>query len=70
VIKIGLSRMDSKGQWEYGIKQCVSYGWNAFRLRERGMEEQKKVETYNELDRAKVNVIWPDDKREDSVEER
>jgi hypothetical protein len=65
--------MDCKGQCEYGVKQCASYGGNALRVRERGREEQKEGETYKELDRVKVNVTWPDVERvsgEESVDGR
>ena len=65
--------MDCKGQWEYGVKQCVSYGGNVLRLSERGREELKKGETYKQLDRVKVNVRWPDVERvsgEESVKGR
>jgi hypothetical protein len=54
----GWSRMDCKGQWEYGVKLCVRYGGNALRVRERGREEQKEGETYKQLDRVKVDVRW------------
>ena len=73
VLKNGWSRMDCKGQREYGVKQCKSYGGNALRVRERGREEQKEGETYKELDRVKVNVRWPDVERvsgEESVKGR
>ena len=65
--------MDCKGQWEYRVKQCASYGGNALRVRERGREEQREGETYKQLDRVKVNVRWPDDERvsgEESLKRR
>jgi hypothetical protein len=72
-LKNGWSRMDYKGQWEYGVKQYVSYGGNSLRVRESGREEQKEGEPYKQLDRVKVNVRWPDVERvsgEESVEGR
>jgi hypothetical protein len=59
----GWSRMDCKGQWEYGVKQYVSYGGNSLRVRERRRKEQKEGETYKQFDRVKVNVRWPDVER-------
>ena len=56
VVKNGWSRMDCKGQWEYGVKQCASYGGNALRVRERGREEQKEGETYKRGDKS--GIAW------------
>jgi hypothetical protein len=42
----GWSRMDSKRQWGYGVKHCVSYGGNALKVAVRGREVLKEGEIY------------------------
>jgi hypothetical protein len=63
VLKNDWIRMDCKGQWEYGVKQCASYGENEFRVSERGREEQKEGDNFKQLVRVKVNVRSPDVER-------